>query len=111
MLDFREESRDFLGMAGGWSLSRGSDKCELKLKVSKDGDEVLDLSREDQDLEKRLNEFSFWEEKSVSSNEVFVSDSLDILVGDEFVSFEYSKLWSGSVVSRPFGEGKDLSRE
>jgi len=92
MLDFREESLDFLGIAGGWSLSKGSDKCELKLNVSKDGDEVLDLSREDQDLEKRLSEFSFCEEKSVSSNEVLVNDSFDILVGDEFVSFEYSKL-------------------
>lgn len=40
---------------------------------------------------------------------MFVNDSLDTLVGDEFVSFEYSKLWSGRVVSRPFGEGKDLS--
>ena len=62
MLDFREESLDFLGMAGGWSLSKGSDKCELKLKVSNDGDEVLDLSLDDQDLEKRLKEFNFWEE-------------------------------------------------
>ena len=59
MLDFRDESLDFLGMAGGWSLSNGSDKCELKLKVSKDGEEVFDLSLDDQDLEKRLREFSF----------------------------------------------------
>ena len=109
MLDFRDESLDFLGIAGGWSLSRGSDKCELKLSVSNEGDEVFDLSLDDQDLEKRLNELSFWEEKSVSSKEVFVNDSLDTLVGEEFVSFEYSKLWSGRVVSRPFGEGRDLS--
>jgi len=108
MLDLREESRDFLGIAGGWSLSRGSDKWELKLKVSNEGDEVLDLSLDDQDLEKRLKELSFCEEISVSSKEVFVKDSLETLVG-EFGSFEYSKLWSGRVVSSPLGEGRDLS--
>ena len=41
---------------------------------------------------------------------MLVKDSLDTLVGDELVSLEYSKLWSGRVVSRPLGEGRDLSR-
>ena len=79
-------------MAGGWSdLSRGSDRWELKLRVSNEGDEVFDLSLEDHDLDARFSEPIFCDAQSGSSNDIAVNDSLERLLGDE-LSIEYSKL-------------------
>ena len=72
-------------------MSRGSDRWELKLRVSNEGDEVFDLSLEDHDLDARFSDPIFCDAQSGSSNDIAVNDSLERLLGDE-LSIEYSKL-------------------